>query len=516
MTRIQGINAIFAGDYPDPSIVRVGQDYYMTHSSFHYTPGLLIWHSRNLIDWKPIAHAITEHVGGSIMAPDLIYYEGLFYIYFPAGSSNWVVTAENPAGPWSKPIDLKIGYIDPGHAVDQAGNRFLFLSDGHQIGLSRDGLSTTGELKKVYDGWRYPKQWLTEGFYLESPKLTFKDGYYYMTSAQGGTAGPATSHMIVSARSKSLEGPWENSPFNPIVRTVHRNEKWWSKGHGTLVDSPEEDWFVVYHAYEKDYYTLGRQTLIEPIQWTIDGWFKTVDAQAPADCEYSANGQLSQASEASHVSEASQASEVSHVSQASEVSQISKISHVSEVSLGSYGNMELTAGGRLGPHWHFFGGERLTDYSIEDHQLLLNTASNKAEGPLLSIPVHHAYTVDVSVAVAGEAQGTLGLFYKPGFHCGIGFDGKQAFAFRDQYRSEHVEVSSESAALRIVNDHHEVSLYFRGVNGQWNKLDHGFEMSGFHHNVLGDFLSLRIALNATGEGRVRFSEFAYRAGVFKA
>ncbi|WP_157276827.1 family 43 glycosylhydrolase, partial [Paenibacillus sp. Soil766] len=102
MSLIQGIHTIFAGDYPDPSIVRVGRHYYMTHSSFHYTPGLLVWHSHNLIDWEPIGHAILEHVDGSIMAPDLIYHKGLFYIYFPAGGTNWVVTAESPEGPWSK------------------------------------------------------------------------------------------------------------------------------------------------------------------------------------------------------------------------------------------------------------------------------------------------------------------------------------------------------------------------------------------------------------------------------
>lgn len=190
MSLIQGIQAVLAGDYPDPSIVRVGQDYYMTHSSFHYTPGLLIWHSRNLTDWKSIGHAVSSHVGGSIMAPDMIYYEGLYYIYFPAGGTNYVVTAEHPRGPWSEPVDLKVGYIDPGHAVDPQGNRFLFLSEGYCIPLSPDGLSTAGELTQIYEGWRYPKEWLTEGFYLESPKLTYKDGYYYMTSAQGGPPDP--------------------------------------------------------------------------------------------------------------------------------------------------------------------------------------------------------------------------------------------------------------------------------------------------------------------------------------
>ena len=83
----------------------------------------------------------------------------------------------------------------------------------------------------VYNGWVYPKNWETEGddMYLESPKLLFKDGYYYMTSAEGGTAGPATSHMCVMARSKSIFGPWENSPYNPVVHTYSATDNWWSK-----------------------------------------------------------------------------------------------------------------------------------------------------------------------------------------------------------------------------------------------------------------------------------------------
>ncbi|MHA7963968.1 family 43 glycosylhydrolase [Paenibacillus sp. CAU 1782] len=474
MSQIQGIQAILTGDYPDPSIVRVGTDYYMTHSSFNYTPGLLIWHSQDLLHWKPISHAISEHVGGSIMAPDLIYYEGLYYIYFPAGQTNWVVTAENPSGPWSKPVDLKVGFIDPGHAVDQAGNRFLFLSEGYRIGLSKDGLSTVGEIEQVYKGWRYPKDWLTEGFYLESPKLNVKDGYYYMTSAQGGTAGPATSHMIVSARSRSLEGPWENSPHNPIVRTKHRSEKWWSKGHGTLVDTPEGNWYVVYHAYEKDYYTLGRQTLIEPIEWTRDGWFTTRDEISEKDksaCE-----------------------------------SIQAVEPKIEA-------LPLIVASRLGLNWHFFGGNRLSGFTINDNQLELDAVPADRIEPLLCIPSNHAYTAEVTVSICGNAIGTLGLFYKPGFHYGLGFDGKDVFAVRNQNQSERTPLRGKSVTLRIINDHHEVSLYFREREGMWNKLDHGYETSGFHHNVLGDFLSLRIALHACGEGKITFGEFAYHSGV---
>lgn len=94
-----------------------------------------------------------------------------------------------------------------------------------------------------------------------------------MTSAEGGTAGPATSHMCVMARSKSIFGPWENSPYNPVVHTYSATDNWWSKGHGTLIDDVNGNWWMVYHAYAKGYHTLGRQTLIEPMEYSPDGWF---------------------------------------------------------------------------------------------------------------------------------------------------------------------------------------------------------------------------------------------------
>jgi len=206
---------ILPGDYPDPTIVRDGKDYYMTHSPFYYMPGFLIWHSQDLVNWQPVSRVVPEYIG-SAMAPDLIKYDGKFYLYFPSAGTNWVVWADDIRGPWSEPIDLKVGGIDPGHVVGEDGKRYLYVNDGRMIQLSDDGLSTMGELKKVYDGWEFPKHWETEGMWLESPKFIKKDGFFYQISAQGGTAGPPTSHMVVVARSKSVHGPWENSSYNPI------------------------------------------------------------------------------------------------------------------------------------------------------------------------------------------------------------------------------------------------------------------------------------------------------------
>ena len=263
---------IFPGDYPDPTILRDGNDFYMTHSSFTYFPALLVWHSTDLVHWEPIARAV-EDGDYSIFAPDICKVDGKFYIYYPTSKGeNYVVMADRPEGPWSAPVKLDVGGIDPGHVVAEDGNRYLYTNNGFVTPLTPDGLAAAGRPKKVYDGWQFPEEWETEGFWLESPKLFKRGDWYYLVTAEGGTAGPPTSHMVVVARSKSALGPWENSPHNPLVHTYSADEFWWSKGHGTLIDDAAGNWYVVYHAYRNSYHTLGRSTIIESVEWTADGW----------------------------------------------------------------------------------------------------------------------------------------------------------------------------------------------------------------------------------------------------
>ena len=116
--------------------------------------------------------------------------------------------------------------------VGEDGRRHLFVSGIRRIGLADDGLSTVGELEQVYDGWRYPDDWITEAYALEGPKLFRRDDWFYLVSAIGGTAGPPTGHMVIVARSHSVLGPWEDCPHNPVVRTQGRRpgERWWSRG----------------------------------------------------------------------------------------------------------------------------------------------------------------------------------------------------------------------------------------------------------------------------------------------
>jgi len=267
------MNPIIPGDHPDAGAIRVGNDYYLVHTTDNYTPGLLIWHSLDLVHWRVAAAALDAYYG-AVWAPFLCEYQALFYIYFPCNGEIFVVHANTPLGPWSKPISLGLHGIDPAHGATPEGRRVLYTAGGWMADLSRDGSSVVSRPRKVLEPWPIPESWEVECECLEAPKLLFRNGYYYLTVAEGGTAGPPTSHMVLCARSRSIDGPWEWLSSNPVVHTFSKAEKWWSKGHGRLVDAADGSWWMTLHAYQNGVQTLGRQILLLPVVWTADGWFK--------------------------------------------------------------------------------------------------------------------------------------------------------------------------------------------------------------------------------------------------
>lgn len=465
-------NPIFSGDYPDPSILRDGDDFYLVHSSFEYYPGLLIWHSKDLINWNPVTHALHKNIG-SVYAPDLVKYNNKYYIYFPANGTNFVVTADSINGPWSDPIDLKIGNIDPGHIADEDGKRYLFFSNGGFVPLSDDGLSIVGKSKDSFSGWPIPKDWSIECFCLESPKLIKRGEYYYLTVAEGGTAGPATGHMVVSARSKSLSGPWENSPYNPIVRTTQQSEKWKSKGHATIIDDAKGNWWMVFHAYEDGFYNKGRQTMLLPIEWTKDGWYKVPDG-------------------------------------------IKDEQPIKRPNLpATKSNFKLSdtfSENQLNPQWHFFG-----EYNLDRFQLTNNGISIKGKGnnvgnssPLLCVPADHSYTVDVELQIEGKATGGLMLFYDNRIYSGIQTNGKDLSPnLRGWEFGTMKNVVKNHVFLRLKNTNNIVDIYYSTDGTQWEKIENSLDVSAMHHNILSGFMSMQIGLCSIGEGTVTFKNFVY-------
>ena len=275
-------NPIRTGFFPDPSVVRVGEDYYMVNSSFIYFPCIPVSHSKDLVHWKIIGYAITnpewaaldELEGGrGYWAPDISYYDGRFYItatYRMNDTGNVyrkqiIVSSEDPAGPYSKPAIIDEDGIDPSLFTDDDGKRYMLLNRGARIlPLNREATRQTGEAVLLYygDNKRAP----------EGPHLLKKDGFYYLFEAEGGT-GPG--RRITVSRGMQLFGRYEPCPHNPILRQSDETAPKQRCGHGKPVMTQDGQWYMVYLCGRKlgdGYSILGRETALDPITWTKDGW----------------------------------------------------------------------------------------------------------------------------------------------------------------------------------------------------------------------------------------------------
>jgi xylan 1,4-beta-xylosidase len=478
------LNPIVPGDHPDPTILKDGKDYYMTFSSFDSYPGLIIWHSRDLVNWRPIGPALTKDIG-SVWACDLIKHNGRYFIYIPTVETNvgfriFAVHADRMEGPWSDPVDLKIpGCIDPGHAVGEDGKRYLFVNGIRKIRLTDDGLAADGKLEQAYDAWRYPEEWVVESFAAEGPKILRHGGYFYIITAVGGTAGPPTGHMVITARSKSIHGPWEHCPHNPIVRTKSADEPWWSRGHASFVEGPAGDWWMVYHGYENGFRPLGRQTLLEPIEWTSDGWPRAKGGDLSRPLPKPRGGTSGPA---------------------------------------GFPLSDDFRSSRFGTQWSFFepGPNEMERVRFEAAGLAVagRGTSPADSAPLLCTVGDRAYEAEVTIEPEGDGVGGLLLFYNHKAFVGVGFDGKQIHTIAQSEDLEWMRppLAQRSVRLKVTNDRDIVTFRYSPDGGKsWKLVDLRMEVSGYNHNTFGGFLALRVGLYSAGKGRVRFSDFRYRA-----
>jgi alpha-N-arabinofuranosidase len=299
-------NPIIPGFHPDPSLVRVGEDYYLVTSTFEFFPGVPVHHSRDLVHWRPIGHALTrdsqlplEGAGpsGGIFAPTIRHHDGTFYMITTnvSGGGNFYVTAEDPAGPWSEPIWIRgQGGIDPSLFFDEDGTVYLTSTGGAPGAAGGPGIyqSTldvaTGEvLSEPRLIWRG-----TGGRYPEGPHLYRIGGRYYLLISEGGTE---YGHMVTIARSDSPWGPFEACPSNPIL--THRNTQMdvplQGTGHAELFDDHEGRWWMVFLGFRPVggwyWHHLGRETNLAPVAWTEDGW-PVVNGGEPVALEMSVEG----------------------------------------------------------------------------------------------------------------------------------------------------------------------------------------------------------------------------------
>ncbi|MDV3455664.1 glycoside hydrolase family 43 protein [Sphingomonas sp. HF-S4] len=291
-------NPILQGFYPDPSVTRVGSDFYLVTSTFSYFPGIPVFHSRDLVSWTQIGNAIDrpeqldfKQLGLSrgVFAPTIQAKAGTFYILNTCVDcgGNFLITAKNPAGPWSDPVwlpDLE-GGIDPSLFFDTDGKTWI-LNNGPPEGTPQyqghraiwiqqfdlKALKTIGPRKVLVNGG---VDFSTKPIWIEGPHIFKKGGWYYLSCAEGGTA---EGHSQVILRSKTVTGPYEANPENPILTQrgldADRENPITSAGHAQLVTTPDGKWWATFLAvrpYAGDFYSTGRETFLMPVWWQ-GGW----------------------------------------------------------------------------------------------------------------------------------------------------------------------------------------------------------------------------------------------------
>lgn len=286
-TDMKYTNPIIRGFYPDPSICRAEDYFYLVCSSFQFFPALPLFRSKNLTDWEPIGHCITRKSqldlsgvkpSGGIYAPTIRYNNGRFYVVVTntSGSGNFYVYTDDINGEWSEPVQVDRGGIDPSLLFDNG--KTYFMSNGEDdfgekgISLCEIDIDTGKVLtpaKCISKG--------TGGRFIEAPHLYHIGEYYYLLAAEGGTEYGHTECMF---RSKEPYGPYESCPHNPIL--TNRNLGAYivqGAGHADIVEDGSGQWWMVNLAFRqihmwRQFHHLGREVFLEPIYWTKDGWLK--------------------------------------------------------------------------------------------------------------------------------------------------------------------------------------------------------------------------------------------------
>jgi beta-xylosidase len=469
-------NPILSGDYPDPSVLRMGKNYYMTNTCAMMVPGLLIWHSRDLIHWSPVTYALKQY-DGYVAAPCLTHFNGRFYIYYTPGRSTHVIWAKNIRGPWSKPVRLlrdgrPFSAFDPSVIKNRAGQWYLVGAGNFIVRLAANGLSVSGKRRFIYKGWPIPENWIVECGCLEAPKIMRHGRYYYMFSAEGGTSGPPTSHMSIVARARHLTGPWTNSPYNPLVHTYSRHQTWWSTGHGMPVKAPDGDWYLIFHGYRKNYLTLGRPVLMEPIRWTRDGWVKLLRGSRPSAPLPAPGG---------------------------------------EVVPGRMHFSDNFNGRQLGFQWRFYYRVPTGRYKLTGHSLILHATgpSMATSSPMVCITGDHAYQISVHVHVRPGANAGLTLYYDAHAFISIGIGGGKIWYGQRAKMADVGRFAGAQAVLKIVNYHNAVECYVGHRAGKLKKILPVLYAGGYTHQTFGNYLSLRPGLYCIGRRSAEFEHFKF-------
>jgi beta-xylosidase len=291
-------NPVIAGDFPDPSVIRVGQDYWATATSGEWAPEFPILHSRDLVNWQVVSAVFQTRPGwaaGNFWAPEISQHRGRYYVYYTARKKNGplcvaVASALKPDGPYLDHGPLvcqEIGSIDAMAVTDERDERYLiWKEDGNSRQqptpiwaqkLNEEGTKLVGSRTELIRN--DPKSW--EGGVVEGAFILRRGDWFYLFYSGNACCGRRCNYALGVARARKLLGPWEKNPANPILA---ENQTWQCPGHGSIVMDERGRDFLLYHAYRKsaEAFSIGRQALLDEVRWSIDGWPTINDKSGPS------------------------------------------------------------------------------------------------------------------------------------------------------------------------------------------------------------------------------------------
>ncbi len=510
----QYYNPVLAGFYPDPSVCRVGDTYYLVNSSFTFFPGVPLSTSKDLVNWTPAGHVLDrpsqvplkgQHVSGGIYAPAISYNKKnktFYMITTNVGAGNFYVKTKDPSKGWSEPIYLrKIDGIDPAFFFDDNGKGYI-VHNAPVVGKADyegqraircfefdvKGDSIKGDFKEVLRGGTHVQK---NPIWIEGPHMFKKDKYYYLMCAEGGTGA---WHSEVILRSKNPMGPWEECPNNPILtqRTgldKNRPNPVSSAGHADLVEDGKGNWWAVFLAcrpYEDDMYNTGRDTYLLPVTWK-DGWPEILAKNTPI----------------------SPVGEKPGLKPAEKNEFSGNFSYTDNFDTTG----EKTALKDLNPRWMFLRDPK-DCYKVENGKLTLNLLPGNIykREPLSAIwarQQHGTFTAETSLDFTPRNDkdiAGIALLQKEDYNFVLGKTMKDGKLMLTLTRTEKNKALIASAAikpgtLRLKVEGHDryYDFYYAEAGGTWQLLAKGVDASNLSTQKSGGFLGACIGLYASSD-----------------
>ncbi|MHC2992354.1 hypothetical protein OB13_12375 [Pontibacter sp. HJ8] len=455
-------NPVLAGDYADPSAVRVGDNYWATATSSEWAPLFPLLHSRNLVDWETVGHVFPDKLPdwaeAHFWAPEIAYENGRYYIYYTAKKKGGnlcvgVASATSPTGPYTDHGPLvcqEVGSIDGFEIRDGKGDLYLvWKEDGNSRGLptpiwgqrmNEERTALTGEkfelIRNDAGTW--------EGGVVEGPAIIKRGDYYFMFYAGDKCCGRECAYAVGVARARSLKGPWEKHEKNPIIL---QNEAWKCPGHGTVVSDANGNDYFLYHAYSaKSTVYPGRQGVLDKIEWGDDNW-PYFENNAPS------------------------------------TTALVQVSQNSSLSKGQDTKEEFNSG-QLAKTWQWPVGQQVS-YTLEPNAtgtLLLKASPDKLGTVLAKRTMQANYTATAALSRSSVQNGTMAGLTAIGDHdnaVGIALQGREIILW--SLKAGTLRLIAKTAApsedlmqLRLVTTNGDQMQFGWSTNGEaWNLLNDG-------------------------------------------